>query len=268
MTTPRSRTGWNTCSGRTRPRFGADGAGLKYGKLLAESLRKDGVAATARAAWAHARRRWVMYLDIGFDLQNGVDTCAPKSIHDLDVDPEQKADLIGYEATPVSVLRRLLQALPIDHHRYALVDYGSGKGRVLLLASEYPFRSIVGVELSQSLHETAVKNIDQWRRKPRAGQDIRSLHLDATQYELPNEPLVLFFFTPFLEPVLRRIVARIQSHLSTTGQDLWILYLGSRDELLDEFKSLGLAHREIHPGGSWRLTGPYRGHLFYRASDA
>ena len=46
---------------------------------------------------------------------------------------------------------------------FAFVDMGSGKGRALLVASELPFAKIVGVELSQELHQIAEENVRRYR---------------------------------------------------------------------------------------------------------
>ena len=49
--------------------------------------------------------------------------------------------------------------LDVDHREFSFVDYGSGKGRVLMLAAAYPFRRILGVEFSESLDRVARDNI-------------------------------------------------------------------------------------------------------------
>ena len=57
----------------------------------------------------------------------------------------------------------MLRALDIDYSDFVFVDYGSGKGRTLLVAAEFPFKKIVGVEIAQELHAIAGKNVDQYR---------------------------------------------------------------------------------------------------------
>jgi predicted RNA methylase len=53
----------------------------------------------------------------------------------------------------------LLRNIGEDLHRFSFVDFGSGKGRVLLVASHYPFREVVGVEFSPELQKIAEGNI-------------------------------------------------------------------------------------------------------------
>jgi len=47
----------------------------------------------------------------------------------------------------------VLEKLSINHSEFTFIDFGSGKGRVLFLASEYPYKKIIGVELARMLHE-------------------------------------------------------------------------------------------------------------------
>ena len=57
--------------------------------------------------------------------------------------------------------------LDVDHSEFTFVDYGLGKGRVLMLATEYPFKRIVGVEFSESLDRTARQNLTKLGVTPR-----------------------------------------------------------------------------------------------------
>src|SRR5436305_42388 len=43
-----------------------------------------------------------------------------------------------------------------------LLDYGCGLGRVILLASRFPFKKIIGIELAPSLVERAERNIQSF----------------------------------------------------------------------------------------------------------
>ncbi|QDT37699.1 class I SAM-dependent methyltransferase [Stratiformator vulcanicus] len=79
---------------------------------------------------------------------------------DLGVSEKQAEQAVEYNPTTASQFGSILESLPIDYEQFSFVDLGSGKGRVLLMASEFPFREVVGVELSSQLHEIAANNID------------------------------------------------------------------------------------------------------------
>ncbi|MGH7097851.1 MAG: hypothetical protein ACREE4_09370 [Stellaceae bacterium] len=57
-----------------------------------------------------------------------------------------------YEGTPYGTVNRILADLPADVSDYVFVDYGSGKGRVILMASRRRFREVIGVEFVEPLH--------------------------------------------------------------------------------------------------------------------
>src|ERR1700691_4568599 len=67
-----------------------------------------------------------------------------------------------YQPTEPGLFHEMIDAMcehnHIDLSEFVFVDLGSGKGRTLLMASDYPFQRIVGVELLPALHETAKGN--------------------------------------------------------------------------------------------------------------
>ena len=67
----------------------------------------------------------------------------------------------AYQPTEPGVFREMLEGLQqqtaIDFRDFIFVDLGSGKGRTLLMVSDYPFRRIIGIELLPSLHQIALE---------------------------------------------------------------------------------------------------------------
>ena len=122
----------------------------------------------------------------------------------------------GYYATAPSLFhgaialwRETLRGSGYALEDYTLVDIGCGKGRVLMLATEYGFREIVGVELNPPLARVARKNLRKWmirgRRVPqvsilRPGSPVPRLRIiegDALSLALPDGPVALFYFNSF-----------------------------------------------------------------------
>ena len=83
-------------------------------------------------------------------------------------------------------------ACPRKLAAFTFVDIGCGKGRALLLAEEYPFRKIIGVEFSRRLAKIAAAN---------AAKSARSASQWFTptpaNFNFPPEPLVVFLYNPF-----------------------------------------------------------------------
>ena len=124
---------------------------------------------------------------------------------------------------PVQFLE-MMTALPIDFRTFTFVDLGSGKGRTLLMASEYPFRKIVGVEIVSELDRAAQENIRAYQSPTQQCSDIQAICGDACRFELPEEPLVLYLFNPLPEAGLRELVQRLEKSLEELPRAVWVVY--------------------------------------------
>ena len=119
-----------------------------------------------------------------------------------------------------------MAALPIDFREFTFIDIGSGKGRALLLASQYPFQKIVGVELLRDLHGAAEENIAAWRAQSLARQvaSIEALCMDAREFTFPETPLVVYLFNPLPEAGLRQVVRNLEESSKRARRAIWIIY--------------------------------------------
>jgi SAM-dependent methyltransferase len=126
----------------------------------------------------------------------------------------------------VANARAALRELPIENQsEYTFIDMGSGKGRMLFVAAEHPFRKVRGVEFVIDLHEQARDNIRRNNRRKQKCADIESIHADAAEFEFPNENLVLYLFNPFGPEVLSRIVANLEQSIERQPRHVIILLL-------------------------------------------
>src|SRR6204780_4588149 len=103
-----------------------------------------------------------------------------------------------YQPTEAGLFHEMIDALcehtHIDLSEFVFVDLGSGKGRTLLLASDYPFRRIVGVELLPTLNQIAQENLQKYRSESQKCFALESFCGDATAFAFPAEPMVLYLF--------------------------------------------------------------------------
>src|SRR5580704_7661829 len=77
--------------------------------------------------------------DIWFDRRFGVDTLETRSDSALPAVPFG----IPYQPTKIRRLKQTLGELSVSYQDFIFLDIGSGKGRALLMASEFPFRRII-----------------------------------------------------------------------------------------------------------------------------
>ena len=133
-----------------------------------------------------------------------------------------------YQPTEPAAFHEMLDALQeqsqIDLCAFTFVDFGSGKGRTLLMASDYPFRRIVGVELLPALHQVAVENLQKYTRDSQKCFALESICGDATAFPFPDDPLVLYLFNPLPEPGLRRVMANLGQSLRAHRRPVYVLY--------------------------------------------
>jgi len=129
-----------------------------------------------------------------------------------------------YWAVEPEVFTRLVGELAIPHRDFTLIDFGSGKGRALLLASELPFKKVVGVEFSPELHEIAQRNVRTFRSERQQCREIELVCTDALEYPLPDGPGVYYFFNPFVKEIMEGMVARIEQSYRKQPREIYVLY--------------------------------------------
>jgi len=117
-----------------------------------------------------------------------------------------------------------------DVREYTFVDIGSGKGRAMMLASELPFREVVGVELNASLYQVAEKNLEMWREAGRALSPMRLVQGDALSLRLPEGRLLIFMYNPFLAPMMRRLLERVAAAAGGRRGEIDLLYVVPQEE--------------------------------------
>ncbi len=134
---------------------------------------------------------------------------------------------VEYYGTPAKDLRWMLQLAErsmVDPTQATFIDIGCGKGRALLIASEFPYRRIVGIEFSSGLHAIAQRNISRYRGTARKCSAIELVCCDASRYEFPAEPTVVYMFNPFGGEVMQRVIENLQASLEQHPRPMLIIY--------------------------------------------
>jgi len=180
----------------------------------------------ARNLWGFVRdstpeRRRSRYGDMDYDWEHRVNTTSGTV--------GWQARLLGcfhspYQPTEPALFHEMMASLPIAFDTFTFIDLGSGKGRTLLMASEYPFRKIVGVEILPELDRAAQENIQAYKSPTQQCSEIQAVCVDARDFELPDEPLVLYLFNPLPEAPLRQLIERWEKSLAHSPRAVWIVY--------------------------------------------
>jgi SAM-dependent methyltransferase len=159
-----------------------------------------------------------------FDQEFGVDTGGFLSWRDLQTGSANDPYTSGYLGVAPTIARRVI-GLVREPERYTFVDIGCGKGRPLIVASELPFRRIVGVEIAPEIAEAARRNAEAIRARFPERTPIEVVTADATTFEFPDGPVVLFMYQPFEIPVMRVVVRRLAESLARAPREAVVLYV-------------------------------------------
>jgi hypothetical protein len=159
-----------------------------------------------------------------YDKAMGVDTGGEIVGKRLMLPAEAEARGKGYAGTPPAVAALLIGMVADRARGFWFVDYGAGKGRVLLIAAGYPFERVVGVELSEPLARIAAANAAAYARGRPGLAPIELVHADAVNYELPPGPCVLFFYDPFEADLMERIGRRVHESFRAKPRKMFVIY--------------------------------------------
>ena len=103
------------------------------------------------------------------------------------------------------------------------VDFGSGKGKSLMMAGKLPYQRVIGVELNDEFAAVARSNIERRRAKHRAGL-VECVTDSATDWKVPDDTSVTFFFNPFFGATFRSTVDNVFASYDRNPRELHILY--------------------------------------------
>jgi SAM-dependent methyltransferase len=127
-----------------------------------------------------------------------------------------------YESSNPILFRRLLDTMPADVRSGAFLDFGSGKGRALLIAQRYGFARVIGIEASEELCMIAKANAVRSRR----GACPVEVRLgDAARFEIPDDVTVAYFYNPFETEVMQQVASNLARSLREAPRPFRIGYL-------------------------------------------
>lgn len=131
-------------------------------------------------------------------------------------------DRVTYGPSDWRMVRRVLRRLDITPED-VLVDFGSGKGRVVYEAAKLPFKRVVGVEIVERLNRVAEENIERNRHRL-ACPDVELVTEDATAFTVPDDMTVAYLYYPFVGETFRVVIENIVASLDRAPRRVRIVY--------------------------------------------
>jgi SAM-dependent methyltransferase len=161
-----------------------------------------------------------------FDTKYNIDTQMPVALADLETTAPGAKFANRYQGAPVAVLHRIIRRLKIDRQRFTFIDLGSGKGRVLLIAAQYPFKSVIGVEFSKTLHDIALTNIQKVVGAGATRTKVTSVNCDAGEFDFSEiGDKIVLCYNSFAADLMIRVLDNLNAPTHKPGETIFA-YLG------------------------------------------
>jgi SAM-dependent methyltransferase len=187
--------------------------------------------------------------DLLFERRLGVRTSGDIGLGELGIAADGR---VQYRPAGWLSLRRILPAYAVTTDDVFL-DIGSGKGRIILMAAAYPFRRVIGVELSTRLIQIAQDNIDGCKATLRC-KDIVLVNADAVGYEIPDDVTVVFMNNPVRGATFVAVVQQVLASYDRRPRTIRIVYANPIEEpaLLSTGRIRMIRRtRGFRPGREW-----------------
>ena len=157
--------------------------------------------------------------EIWWEYYYGIQTAGQIEVGALGI---SNPDSVSYAPTPYAAYRRAMRKVKIQSGRDVFVDYGAGLGRIVAVASTYPMKRVIGVEISNELAEKAKINVA--RTSNRGQCPVEIVTTDALAFNLPDDSTILHFFNPFRGETLYGVIDNIRASLVRNPRQLYLLF--------------------------------------------
>lgn len=201
-------------------------------------------------AAARARRA-----DQAFDRRWGTDTGGTMNLSALNVARDRALMGCGYQASNGVALSEAMTAAAIDPARFTFIDYGSGKGRVVMIAAAAGFGRAIGVEFAPELHAVALANADRFAAVGGAPRRCEMVLGDAGSYVPPAGPIFAYIYNSFGPVILREVLERLEQR-AAAGEEIVAVYVNPQ-------------HREAFEASDrWHVLADREDWVLYKPSTA
>lgn len=172
-----------------------------------------------------AGRRAVDVVEDLIDRRYGLDTSRVVDLEELGIAHPER---VPYQPSRWFALRAALGRGDVTRDD-VLVDLGCGKGRIVFQAAmDYPFKRVIGVELSPELTAIARANIER-NRGHLCCQDIEIVSSDVLEWTIPDDLTMVYLFNPFRGEIFAQTIARLVAWVDGHQRPLRLIYSNPRE---------------------------------------
>lgn len=158
----------------------------------------------------------------GFDKKHGTNTT---NMMDFFEPQYIMNDQTFYQTMPSSKITETFEMLNTDFDDYAFIDVGCGKGKPLLVASDYPFKKIIGIDIAAELINIAHSNINIYKKGELDTSRFELIHKSIEEYTIPEEKLVIHLFNPLNETLMETFLKQIEQSYKNYAREIIFIYV-------------------------------------------
>lgn len=177
-----------------------------------------------------------------YEKQLGINTHSIVNLDKLTLAGLNSEQNHHYQGASYYILFKVFDTLPHHLKNNYFIDFGCGKGRAIFVAEQCGFTKLVGVDIAKELIDEANENKKNYVLK-NENSSIDFVYCDATTYNIPNEACVFYFFNPFGEDIMRKVLNNIKSSVAQFPREIKCIYLNPKYDTV--FSECGLKIEQI-----------------------
>lgn len=152
---------------------------------------------------------------------------------------EGDCDLVNktYVPCPNSLLKKMFSSLPLEANDY-FFDFGCGKGRAILWASQENIKFVGGVERDKEVYYVLANNINSLKKR---FIDARYYiyNMDVRDLELDDRITYAFFYDPFPYYVFYGVCKKLIESYKRNKRKMYLLYCNEKADIRSCIESFG-----------------------------
>jgi len=188
-------------------------------KRLVQLFRRFGIAKALSVCLGTLDDRHVK----SFDRKYRVRTSGHLELSKTSFDCSKLRHATSYGAVNAWAFRKLLKELSLPK-RLHLADLGCGLGRACILAAEYGFEKVTGVELAQELCVMARENMSRCRLAPSIISSISIVQADVLDYCEHTEDDIFFIYRAFSLEFFRTVRRKLAERAAYQNKSVMLIY--------------------------------------------
>lgn len=174
--------------------------------------------------WNIKLAAFTVYHEIKGERKYHLNTVEIDRLHHEKIESENLTHASIYQASSYYLVEMAFKYLEDEKVNYGLVDYGCGKGRVLIVAAYFGFKKITGIDFSRNLILEAEANLEKITHLfPET--DFNVICDDVVNYKIEKDKNCFFFFNPFDEIIMLKVIKSILSSLKDFPREVWVIYI-------------------------------------------